>query len=198
VECARHEALLNVAFAAARGFTLLCPYDTRSLDRAVLEEAEHTHPQIDRAGEPRASDAYDAAIPGWLETPLSPVPEGAERVTFGEESVAAIRRLVAYRGIEAGLPRPKADDAVLAVSEAVTNSIEHAGGGGELLLWSADDRFICEVHDHGRITDPLVGRVVPTVGQTDGRGLWLIHQICELVQLRSLPDGQHLRMHFTR
>src|SRR6187200_2433092 len=31
VECQLHEALLNVAFADARAFRLLCPYDARSL-----------------------------------------------------------------------------------------------------------------------------------------------------------------------
>jgi anti-sigma regulatory factor (Ser/Thr protein kinase) len=198
VECARHEALLNLAFATAEGFTLMCPYDTRTLDPAVLEEAAHTHPQLDRAGEACPSAAYDGQIPSWLESPLSPVPAGAERVAFDDGSVAAIRRLVAFRAIDAGLPRPKADDAVLAVSEAVTNSIDHAGGHGELALWATDDRFICEVHDQGRITDPLAGRLRPSVGQAAGRGLWLIYQISDLIQLRSLPDGQHLRLHFTR
>ena len=31
VECARHEALLNLAFAGGRAWWLLCPYDTGSL-----------------------------------------------------------------------------------------------------------------------------------------------------------------------
>ncbi len=198
VECARHEALLNVAFAATSGFSLLCPYDLRFLDPSVIDEAGHNHPRIDRAGEVCTSENYDGDVPHWLDTPLTAVPAGTERASFGSGSIAPLRRLVAYRAGEAGLSRPKADDAVLAVSEAVSNSISHGGGRGELLLWQADDRFICEVHDHGHITDPLVGRIRPTVGQLDGRGMWLIHQVSDLVQLRFLPDGQHLRMQFVR
>ena len=44
VECQRHEALLNLAFAGTDGFRLLCPYDAARLDRDVIEEAERTHP----------------------------------------------------------------------------------------------------------------------------------------------------------
>jgi hypothetical protein len=39
VECQRHEALLNVAFAMGTPWRLLCPYDTTALPPAVLREA---------------------------------------------------------------------------------------------------------------------------------------------------------------
>ena len=43
VECQRHEALLNVAFAGGAPWRLLCPYDTESLGPDVLQEARHSH-----------------------------------------------------------------------------------------------------------------------------------------------------------
>ena len=38
-ECYRHECLLNVAFDGTDGFTLLCPYDTATLDPGVVDHA---------------------------------------------------------------------------------------------------------------------------------------------------------------
>jgi hypothetical protein len=43
-ECQIHESLLNVAFAYGPPLWLLCPYDTTSLDKAVVEEARRSHP----------------------------------------------------------------------------------------------------------------------------------------------------------
>ena len=54
---------------------------------------------------------------------------------------------------------------------------------------------MCEVRDEGRVSDPLVGRVRPTIDRRDGRGLWLVHQLCDLVQIRSGDDGTVVRAH---
>ena len=50
-ECHRHEALLNVAFADAADFGLLCPYDTSALAAHVVARARHTHPVLGEDGE---------------------------------------------------------------------------------------------------------------------------------------------------
>jgi len=41
----------------------------------------------------------------------------------------------------------------------------------------------------------LAGRVRPSVAQPNGRGLWLVNQLCDLVQLRTLADGTVVRVH---
>ena len=46
VECQRHEALLNLAFAGAEDFWLLCPYDVEALDPDVIAKAHHSHPAV--------------------------------------------------------------------------------------------------------------------------------------------------------
>jgi MEDS: MEthanogen/methylotroph, DcmR Sensory domain len=46
VECQRHESLLNVAFADASSFWLVCPYDITTLPDDVIEEAWRSHPLI--------------------------------------------------------------------------------------------------------------------------------------------------------
>ncbi len=57
------------------------------------------------------------------------------------------------------------------------------------------DAAICEVSDGGRIEEPLVGRERPDVTGAGGRGLWLANQICDLVQIRTFPTGNVVRVH---
>jgi anti-sigma regulatory factor (Ser/Thr protein kinase) len=195
VECSRHEALINVAFADADGFRLLCPYDTTSLDHGVIEESLHNHPHVTSPDAIVLSDAYTGAIPSWLESPLSPVPATADVLTFHAGDLARVRHRTAALATAAGLPPSRIDDLVMAVSEAITNSALHAGGAGEIALWQDGGRFLCEIRDQGAVSDPLAGRVRPATDQIGGRGLWLIHQLCDLVQMRRLPDGQAIRLH---
>ena len=63
-------------------------------------------------------------------------------------------------------------------------------------IWREDETLLCEVSDRGLITDPLVGRQQPTPRQLGGRGLWMVHQLCDLVQVRSSPTtGTVTRLH---
>ena len=48
--------------------------------------------------------------------------------------------------------------------------------------------------DRGRISDPLAGRARPEPTQLSGRGLWIVNQLCDLVQIRSGPGGSVVRI----
>ena len=71
-----------------------------------------------------------------------------------------------------------------------------AGGIGLLRLWRDADSLVCEVRDRGRLGEPLVGRAFPALNQEDGRGLWMVNRLCDLVQVRSLSSGTIVRLHF--
>jgi anti-sigma regulatory factor (Ser/Thr protein kinase) len=199
VECERHEALLNLAFADAPAWWLACPYDVASLPDEVLVEAERNHPHvIDGAGR-HESVGYrglaDVARPF-----ASPLPEpSAAPVAFpfdgDAEELRSIRGRVAASATAFGLDPARVDDLVLTVSEVVTNSIRHGGGRGVLRIWAQDAALICEIRDAGRIRDPLVGRGRPTPDRASGFGLWLANQLCDLVQIRTLEDGSVVRLH---
>ena len=154
VECSRHESLINVAFAGADGFRLLCPYDTASLEHAVIEESLHNHPNVATADAVTSSGAYTGVIPSWLESPLSPVPPRAEVLTFHTGDLARVRHRAAALAASAGLRSTRVDDLVVAVSEAITNSALHAGGTGEIALWRDGGRFLCEIRDGERCPIP--------------------------------------------
>jgi anti-sigma regulatory factor (Ser/Thr protein kinase) len=85
------------------------------------------------------------------------------------------------------------------VSEVAANSIRYGGGAGSLRYWTQDGALACELRDTGVITDPLAGRVRPPQGQLGGRGLWFVHQLCDLVQIRSAPGrGTRIRLWLDR
>ena len=97
----------------------------------------------------------------------------------------------------AGLPPPRVRDLVLAAGELTANSVRHAGGSGILRIWSDAREFSCEVADGGYIGDPLAGRLQPAPGAAGGHGLWIVHQVCDLVELRSGRDGTTIRLHMS-
>jgi anti-sigma regulatory factor (Ser/Thr protein kinase) len=194
-ECHRHEALLNLAFEAAPSFWLLCPYDTDTLESEVVEEARSTHPLVSEDGERAQSGAYDETLSRRpFEGELADPPAEAATLSFDGRRLDGVRGFVWERSRETGLAARPAGDLVLAASELVSNSVRHGGGGGEIRLWLDRETAQCEVCDSGRIADPLAGRAHPKFDQLDGRGLWLVNQLCDLVQIRSSDAGTVVRL----
>ena len=193
VECQLHEALLNVAFADARGFRLLCPYDTSALDGSVIHEACSSHPLVDGERSLAYRDAELLLAP--FESPLPPPPATARLLGFELDSLVDVRRLVEHSARRAGLDEDREQDLVLAVGELATNSVRHGGGRGIVRIWRTDIALVCEVRDRGHIADPLVGRRKPRHAQMGGRGLWIANRVCDLVQVRSNAQGTAVRVH---
>jgi anti-sigma regulatory factor (Ser/Thr protein kinase) len=98
---------------------------------------------------------------------------------------------------EAQLSADRTQQLVLAVNELASNSLCHGGGRGTLQAWREDGVLTCEVTDDGRIEQPLAGRINPAPSQSDGRGLWLVNQLCDLVQIRSSAAGTSVRVHMS-
>jgi anti-sigma regulatory factor (Ser/Thr protein kinase) len=196
-ECELHESLLNVAFSGGAAWRLVCPYDVVHLSEGEIRTAFDTHPAVPRF--PATADPIRLrGVPQRFRTPLTEPSEPHDEITFESASaLAGLRAAVTSLALEAGLNRDRAGDMALAVSEVGTNSIRHGGGRGTLRIWHTPDAFVCEVRDRGHIDDPLVGRIVPEPMADGRRGLWLVNQLCDLVQLRSLDDGVVVRLHAT-
>ncbi|GAA2410684.1 anti-sigma factor RsbA family regulatory protein [Streptomyces glaucosporus] len=198
VEATRHEALINAAFTG-RTATILCPYDTAALPPAVRDGACRTHPVLWEGGTERPSPHYagPAAVNADCDAlPLAPAPAGARTVVFAAGDLGEVRHHADSWAHEAGLDAPRRGDFVLAVAEAAANSIAHGGGRGTLSLWADRTSCVAQISDRGRLTDPLAGRRRPTLDSADGgRGLWMMHQLCDLVESRATADGLTLRLH---
>jgi anti-sigma regulatory factor (Ser/Thr protein kinase) len=109
--------------------------------------------------------------------------------------LSQVRRLAEARAREAGLTDARVVDFVLAVSEVAANTIRHAQSPGSMEIWLDGEEIICEMRDDGIITDPQVGRRTPPPDATNGHGLWLVHQVCDLVELHSDENGTIVRLH---
>ena len=96
---------------------------------------------------------------------------------------------------EAALEGDRITDLLIAATEAAANTLLHGGEPGVVRIWRRADELICEIADAGRLDDPLVGRRTPDARAEGGRGLWLINQLCDLVQVRPAVDGLTVRLH---
>lgn len=195
-ECHQHEALLNLAFDGGPAWSLVCPYDTVALPPEVIDVARRTHPIVGERGVTRRSTVYRDPRLDPLGGDLQPPPARREEMAFTVDDLSTVRATALACAQVAGLSAMRAEDLVLAVNELASNSVRHGGGRGILRSWREPDRFVCEVRDPGRIDDPLAGRALPVDGDRQGgHGLWLVNQLCDLVQLRSLRDGTAIRIH---
>jgi anti-sigma regulatory factor (Ser/Thr protein kinase) len=195
VECQHHESLINLAFRDAAGFRLMCPYDTTSLPWEVIQEALRSHPLV-LEGEPRVCTGYHGVGTAGPPGEALPPPDAASvEMTFKQGALEVVRRMVRDKAMEAGLSEERAGDLVVGVNEAATNSVRYAGGEGLVRAWRTEGSIVCEIRDGGQIEQPLVGRRRPVPGTSGGHGLWLAHQLCDLVQLRSRRGGTVVRLH---
>lgn len=201
VECQRHEALINVAFDGVAAMDLVCPYDENRLEPEVVEEAYRNHPVLlDGRGGFLDSSTYVGTdtIAKPFARPLPDPPRDAALLEFDASTLDGVRVFVAVNATAAGLELRQCEDLVLAVNELATNSIRHGGGSGELRMWAEADTVLAEVRDGGQIDRPLAGREPPLSGQVGGHGLWLVNQLCDLMQMRTFPTGSVVRVHMRR
>jgi hypothetical protein len=112
-----------------------------------------------------------------------PLHHGALLYSGNEEYITAIRDFT-RGGVEGGgavliaVPEPK-----LAMLRASLGDL-----GGRV-----------QFADTGVIEDPLVGRRMPPADRSGGRGVWLMNQLSDLVELRSgPPTGTVVRIHMRR
>jgi anti-sigma regulatory factor (Ser/Thr protein kinase) len=191
-EAALHEALLNLAFDDGPAWQLVCPYDIASLPPAVVEEAARNHP-VAAGAEITATYSGPDNARARFSTPLPPAPSSADAVPFEGADLAGLRGVVSRLAGQAGVGAAAREDLILAAHELATNSVIHGGGRGVLRAWTEPGAFVCEIEDAGLIEDPLVGRDLLQELAENGRGIWMANQLCDLVQVRSGPDGTIVR-----
>ena len=110
-------------------------------------------------------------------------------------NLAEVRALAESEARTSGLPDDRVVDFVIAVAEVAANTVRHARSPGSMEIWRAGGELICEIRDAGVITDPQAGLRPPPPEANGGHGLWLVHQVCDRVDLRSDEKGTVIRMH---
>jgi anti-sigma regulatory factor (Ser/Thr protein kinase) len=116
---------------------------------------------------------------------------------FDADSLSRLRATTSRTTIRHGLSEQQVSQFVLAVHEAAANAIRHGGGTGQYLLWMQGAVLTAEISDHGSgiAGDP---RAIPPPGTSsrDGRGLWLISQVCADVDIDTGDTGTRLTLRY--
>jgi anti-sigma regulatory factor (Ser/Thr protein kinase) len=193
--CAQHEALINAAFDG-RAATILCPYDVSALDPVWVDDAHRTHPVMVTPTRRWDSRHYTdpVALAAEFNHPLPDPPARAATTVVDVFTVRSARRFAADVASRAGFPAARLPDLTLAVNELAANSVRHGGGSGRLAVWAEGDQLVCQLSDSGYVADPLAGRIPPAPGSSGGRGLMMVHQLCDLVRVHSTSAGTTVRI----
>ncbi len=186
-EAVRHEALINLAWPGAT-VRVLCPYDASGLDDDVLRSAERTHPTLDIGGDVAQSTHYRTAPPPECDPPLPAPPAEAATLEFGPDDLGSVRALAAEQAARAGFASEGVDDLKVVANELASNAVQHGQPARRVAVWPEGGEVLCQVTSRGAIADPLAGRRNPTPEEGHGTGLWIVHHLSALVEVRT---GEH-------
>ena len=197
VDYRRLEAAANLVFAG-HAVDMVCPYDAGSLPAHLLEIGLRAHAGVLTDGRvvPNAGHHDPLEQLAVLSTVVAPPPDAVTLDCSSPADVAGARRLVRARGAELGLAPDVVADVALAVTEVLTNALEHGAAFALLHLYDAGPTWVCHVHDGGlEPLDPLAGLVPPAEPSDHGYGLWLARQVCAAVDVGTNRSGTHVRLH---
>jgi len=188
------ESVLNSPALQSWNLAVLCMYDTADLDEAAHTEMRRSHPSV--SGE-AVNPAYEPELAGamFAEALPDPPPYARNHDVHNRHLVPAREFVRTHAG---DLAPDRREDLVLAADEIITNSVKHGGGRCRVAMWDENGSVVCDVQDEGHITDPMVGRLAPTVESPAGRGLWIANHLCDLVQIRSSQAGTTVRLRVDR
>jgi anti-sigma regulatory factor (Ser/Thr protein kinase) len=189
-EARYREWLLNRAFAQAPAWSLLCPVETTGQQAAQIEAMTRCHPLVWNGTAHQA--AADYLVDAYRFDELPEPPAQHRRMDYQLRTLQVVRERVADWADGERLPERRTRELILVASELATNSIRYGGGRGTLRMWTQDGALVCEFSDDGLMADPLVGQLRPS-NRLGGRGLWIVNQLSDLVQIRSAP-GQGTRI----
>lgn len=187
------DAVTTVALAHC-DLTLVCAYPD---DPATAGAVRGAHPSLVN-GAITPSPDHVPAEQFLASFPLPPPIElGAADLTDTVDhsaQLSGLRRVVAGYATRAGLPTVRCGDLLLAVTEIVTNALDHGTPPATVRLWITSTSVVCEITDIGQYVQPLAGLVPPPTTQRRGRGLWMAHQLCDQFYLWPRPTTVRLQM----
>jgi len=116
----------------------------------------------------------------------------------GLDQLAAIRDFVQQEADRLGVDQSAIDDLLLAVTEVVTNSIEHGYQGQpgpvEIEIDTVGDSVVVRLRDQAPAFDPRLAplpdtSLPPQARPVGGLGVFLVRNITDEMSYRLLPEG---------
>jgi anti-sigma regulatory factor (Ser/Thr protein kinase) len=123
-------------------------------------------------------------------TTAAPNGEVALDQPFDADGLYSLRAAVAAHAAALGAHDELVEELVVVANELASNAVRHGGGTGRLRLWRAGELIHCEVSDAGPgLPDGEPGRERVPVTAYGGRGLWVVRQMSQRVDVRTSPKG---------
>ncbi len=142
--------------------------------------------------------AVHTAVPRRSTAELSPQPvdvghEGG-RVTPARAR-GLVREVLRGAPSEGGpVPAEAVHELAVVVSELVTNAWQAGSGRVDVWCWRRDGETGVQVDDDGPgLRDPFAGYRRPTPAAAGGRGLWIVRQLADLVEVAYDGRGTSVR-----
>ena len=174
----RYEAAVNRVFAGVP-LTAVCLTDAATTSAAVVAALELLHGT--HGHDAAAEDRFLRGLP-----PSGALPARApDLITDGTGAEA--RRAVAD-AFGATLGEQRTHDLQLVLTELISNAQRHAGGAARTQVWVDDAVTVAVTDDADGIADPAAG-LCPIGTDDGGRGLWIVHQLCERVDFVAGAPG---------
>jgi anti-sigma regulatory factor (Ser/Thr protein kinase) len=198
---ARYESAINHAYDEFPLWSM-CAYDTTTTPAGVLADVARTHPRAAEPGDRHLPSADYAEPPQFLGRPakvlLDPLQLTEPAANLTNPTPADARTAVSNLNdtVPSGvLSADELDDLRLALTEALSNGLQHGVAPVTLRCWAAPDRIVVTVSDRGSgPTDPFAGLQAGAHAPNGGVGLWLTYQLCDHVAMYRTDDGFTLRM----
>ncbi|MFF1695894.1 ATP-binding protein [Streptomyces sp. NPDC058257] len=110
---------------------------------------------------------------------------------FNQDDLPRLRMLVEQFAGHQGLNEPRRSEFIVALDAVAVNAVEHAGGGGTLILQRGNGRLACHIHDAGPgFSADVVPEAAPGLDDdTGGRGLWLAGLLTDELTIAAGPCG---------
>lgn len=192
----RIEAAWNVALRSWP-VSVLCPYDASALPADVVLACQRTHPAL--AAEHRLEPSGEFVDPrGYIAGSCVVVKPPASAAVFSVATTADLaptRAFVRSQAARAGIGAKVTGELTIAVSEVLTNALDHGQPPRSLYVYREGPMLVCHVHDRGDIPwHPLASYLPPGDGSGQGRGLWVARQLCDSLEIATDASGTHVRL----
>jgi anti-sigma regulatory factor (Ser/Thr protein kinase) len=195
----RFEAMANEVYRPY-GHRWACLYDTRAHSAPLLRQVSQVHPRLlEPGGREIPNDDYLEPSAYLARSGPPPPPPAAVQLDLpvtGPDQLAVVRRLLG-RWADLHEMGDHAGDVVSAVSEAVTNGLQHGTPPVRVRAWTADRLARVQVHDRGLTPIPATaGYHRPPPEHDRGHGLWFARQLADVVTTHTDRGGTTITLDF--
>jgi anti-sigma regulatory factor (Ser/Thr protein kinase) len=195
----RFEAMTNEVYRPY-GYRWACLYDTRAHSAQTMRQVSLVHPRLlEPGGREIPNDDYLEPSAYLARSGPPPPPPAAVQLDLpvtGPDQLVVVRRLL-HRWADLQEMGDRAGDVVSAVSEAVTNGLQHGTPPVRVRAWAADRLARVQVHDRGLAPIPATaGYHRPPPEHDFGYGLWVARQLADVVATHTDRGGTTVTLDF--